>query len=239
MGIRLCMCIVLLLISSFVLIESRNTVIANPIIKETVTSTCGEGCLRGIDISAIVLNSTSIQYRFSGRPSTCDVSHFLLDLPLCLSIIDVTGCIEEIDPSIGPCGSHFGSVTNPFKIDIKGNECDIILRFNDSVLFGEGPMKLKDGGGRMETCSNCTSIVPLACGCTSIENCAEKNNARFSKSIPHRQALDRFPGCHSHLRVPLRFWFSRECCRTTDCCDRFCTGRAVRCGGLTGRAGRS
>ncbi|KKL13253.1 hypothetical protein LCGC14_2527610, partial [marine sediment metagenome] len=134
---------------------------------------CGTGCAADTRIFWDVDSSTnrSITYRFefdAGARGHCDVSHFVLELPACATLLEVTGCVEEVDTAQGPCGPFADVAANrTLKIDVEGNGCNVTLLFEEALLFergGAGPFHMRGGGGRRASCSNCTDVlVPVDC----------------------------------------------------------------------------
>lgn len=163
---------------------------------------CGQGCLAGTVVTTALAPPNGVRYTFSQPPQTCAVSHFVVNMPPCVQLDDLTvRCASAPGQPLlptsaldlgayGPCGAiNFGAaIARPFKVDLPANCRDVIVAVADTQLAtaaaGVQPIGLKGA----TQCSLCEAdhgfvgdvgglgdtCVP-ACGCQPPLECRCSN----------------------------------------------------------------
>jgi hypothetical protein len=128
----------------------------------------GGGCLDGTIVTTSYFDngggSWTIEVCMDSGPAGCDMSHFVLSVPVTAATITVSGCAAGDEYALGPCGFALG---DDYKIDIdQSGACSASLRCVSITVDGVsgvdptgGTMGFK-GGQDCQTLSGLPAFIP-------------------------------------------------------------------------------
>lgn len=162
-----------------------------------VAFTCNQtagSCLDSTTITATVdlnFEGTAIQYEF-GAQGSCQIDSFVFDRPACAHIVNVTGtpsgCVlsfGDVNASTLGCidGLLGGGGATPFRVDVTGTSCGIVVEFDHRMVFAGSPALLSGGGEVL--CTDCFAFQAIGC---SAQNAPTRDP--FSDQRPFCDACD-------------------------------------------------